>query len=248
MRVWFAALSMLCAIGAAIALASLAPKTPSPAPADVEPTSADIESTNVATIESEVVDQTPPKLSVQQQSLRFELWPAELDESSWQDPFESRHWDLQGWEVDGESLSGQDVAKTNAAMFRKRYSKLMLEFDAVPLGDGGSLSIRCYKTEDTRQHFDVRLRHDQIDVIESNASLTKHNVAFSELDEPSSFKRDRPSQVKVMLTGNRLLVHLNGKRIINCPQPMLGTSPEFVFQFHAAENVWRIPKLRIEGE
>ena len=241
MRLWFAIMSTLCAVGAAIALASLVPSSTDAQPSTPDPTDVDI-----APIETAIDDpvQQPPE----QQSFEFKVWPEELEEFSWENPFEKRHWKLQGWSVDGNSLTGEDAAKGNMALFRKRYKKVMLEFDTVPLGDGGHLNIQCKKTEDTRQRFEVRFRNDQVDIVESDIGSPERNLSFSELDAPARFKRDNPRTVKLILTGNRLLVHINGKRIINCPQPILGTSPEFVFQLNSVGSVWHIAKLRIEGE
>ena len=164
----------------------------------------------------------------------------DMSPTSWQEPFESGYWQAEGWSFDGDAMLCDDDARAEAT-FRRAYHRAMLEFRVQPIGAGGA--------------FEIQLQDPQSDSVtaiefgyptDGQRAQDRQIIAWREIDP--GLVAGTESHVRVNATGNRIVVFLDGRRVLNCDQPSRQSGHPLYLSFVARSFALGIRELRIEGE
>ncbi|MBM80705.1 MAG: hypothetical protein CMJ78_08945 [Planctomycetaceae bacterium] len=233
MRLGFAISSILVAALATIGLTQLGRLVPEPSSQQSSPPEkTSVRDDSESPPESEVVALDEP------QTVDIE---DELEQASWQDPFDEQLWTSIGWTFDESSMTSQSDVDA-AALFRRRYQQLMLEFALTPTNFEQRFEVELLGIEQPTR-ASIQINANTIRVIEVRRGK---NMAIAEGTVETEAAKAR--RLKIALTGNRILIHCDGRRVLACEQPSFGKDNEFVFKFITNGGTQRIADLRIEGE
>jgi hypothetical protein len=169
--------------------------------------------------------------------------PLDLQQSSWEAPFDAAYWNSSGWKFDTESMTSS--GEESSALFRRTYVHFMLECQVEPLAD---------VAEPLRVHLEGRQPKSVMTLAIDAARLivTDDSHAGATVIKEESISAGpatgAPGRLKLAATGNRLIVTWNGTAALTCNQLAGQSGRPIRFEFASGRTPWRIRELRIEGE
>jgi hypothetical protein len=167
----------------------------------------------------------------------------DLDQSSWEAPFDVAYWDSSGWKFDRDGMTSS--GDESSALFRRRYAHFMFECQIEPLAEAAEpLRVRL---KGRQPKMSMTLAIDGTRLIVTDDSRDPALVVKEEPVSPAPAP-GAPVGLKLAATGNRLIVTWNGTAALTCNQ-IAGQSGRAVqLEFATSRIPWRIRDLRIEGE
>jgi len=167
----------------------------------------------------------------------------EVQQSSWEAPFDAAYWNSSGWKFDAEGMtcSGDE----SSALFRRTYVHFMFECQIEPLADVREpLRVRL---KGRQSNTVMTLAIDGARLVVTDDSREGATVIKAESISPGP-AAGSPGCLKLAATGNRLIVTWNGTTALTCNQTAGPSGRAIRFEFAAGRTPWRIRDLRIEGE
>lgn len=169
--------------------------------------------------------------------------PSANMDSSWENPFEAKHWQSTGWRF---SLAGMETDGTDhtAATFERAYQKVMLECDILASGAPAS-TWELHLASENGATTKIVVQTDRVKVLK-----TEHGVSQPEVEKllNTRLTSGAPHQFRIVATGNRIVVSWDGRRLLATEQPASQSGHELVWSIHTAGGEFRIPRLRVEGD
>jgi hypothetical protein len=167
----------------------------------------------------------------------------QLDETSWQNPFDAKLWTTSGWQFETDSMSCP-TGKRCVATFHRKYRKLMFEAEVTPTGKQGTLEIEFFAPR-TNAIVSTVLTPKRLTV---SAKTRRQQGEIRRRDGDYSIDAEKPGRLRITATGNRLLVFWNNRRVLSCNQPSQQSGQPLTITLVAPSAGWRISKMRLEGE
>lgn len=170
--------------------------------------------------------------------------PGEAMPSSWENPFSPELWVSSGWQFGKQSMSAPGPEATSAT-FRRPYHKLMLECDLLAVEAPGSTWELQLATRNAQVVMSFIVSDGRLSVVTIENGLA-HVVAEKPL--VASLSNSTPRQIRVVATGNRIVVSWDRKRLLSTEQLAAQSGREVVWSIHTSGAKYEIPRLRIEGD
>jgi hypothetical protein len=167
----------------------------------------------------------------------------QLEETSWQDPFDEKYWTTKGWQFESDSMSSV-ADKLCVATFHRKYRKLMFEAEVTPVGKQGTLEIELF-APNRNALVSTSLTTKRITV---SAKTRRQQGEIRRRDGDFTIETDAPGRLRVAATGNRILIFWNNQRVLACNQPAQQSGQPMTITLVAPSAGWRINKMRLEGE
>src|SRR5262245_16523063 len=167
----------------------------------------------------------------------------DLQQSSWEAPFDALYWDSSGWKFDAEGMTSS--GDESLALFRRTYVHFMFECQIEPLAEVAEpLRVRL---KGRQSNTVMTLAIDGTRLVVTDDSRERATVIKVESIShgPAS---GSPGRLKLAATGNRLIVTWNGTAALTCNQIASQSGRAIRFEFAAGRTPWRIRDLRVEGE
>ncbi len=164
--------------------------------------------------------------------------------SSWQDPFASDLWDASGWTFTPQSMRPAGIGPASAT-FLRHYHKLMFECDILGAEEPGSTFELQLATRNAQVVMSLILSDGRLSVVATENGLAQV-VIEKPLTVPLSNKTAR--QLRVVATGNRIVISWDHKRFLTTEQLAAQSGREIVWSIHTAGAAYQITQLRVEGD
>ncbi|MES2791818.1 MAG: hypothetical protein V4719_19515 [Planctomycetota bacterium] len=169
---------------------------------------------------------------------------ADMSSSSWENPFSPELWESSGWTFGPQSM--QTVgAEAASAVFRRPYHKLMFECDVQAAELPGSMWELRLATHNDHAVMSLILRDGRLSIVATENGLTRV-VVEKTLAAPLSATTVR--QIRVVATGNRVVVSWDRKRFLTAEQLAAQSGREITWSLQTSGAKYEIPRLRVEGE
>jgi len=180
------------------------------------------------------------------QSVGNSKQPADVDlsETSWQDPFEQTYWKSQGWKFNGKSMHCP-AHQSAQATFRRSYRKLMLEMQLEPLTEPVTFKVQL-DAPTSKVATTITINDEGVIVSVESPKRQPREIKRKNLE--LDIAPEKPGQLRIAATGNRLLIVWNGRRILTCTQPAEQSGRDLQATLVSESTGFRISNLRIEGE
>jgi hypothetical protein len=221
------------------------PKTADSQPADVESQN---RSTNVRSSNGD--EKTEPVVQAPSANGETPANPTQIDDlefdasrTSWQDPFTASHWESDGWTFQPEAMQSR-ATKSATAKFRRDYRKITIACRCAPLGEAGVFQIRLFAPT-TDALVQAEFSREMIKVY---STIRRKTIFIKQRRYPVPFVVGKPTTLWLTANGSRVLISCNGKRVINCRQPVELSGKPLQFSLHTDGGAFRISSLRLEGE
>jgi len=167
----------------------------------------------------------------------------DLEQTSWESPFDPAYWKAAGWKFDRDGMLSDGEEST--AMFRRAYERFMFECQIEPQDDSSG-PLRVHLKASTA-NSSMTLVIDGVRLVVTDDGSIPPVVIKEETISPAA-TNGQPARLKLGATGNRLIVSWNGAVALTCNQIAGHSGRPVRFVFAAANSPWRIRDLRIEGE
>ncbi len=174
---------------------------------------------------------------------------ADLQRTSWQNPFEADLWDAADWSVSEDGLRSPDIGHSIAS-FRQPYERATFFFLAQTTGpaepSGTAIDpqdvlfeVRCLDTK-SGAVLRTAVRRDRVTLTEEIGGETRLQRE-APLSEPAA-----AGYLRVSITGQRILIAWNDQFLINAPQsPREGSH---MLQLVTQNRSVLFRDMRIDGE
>lgn len=169
---------------------------------------------------------------------------ADMSSSSWENPFSPELWESSGWTFSPQSMQTLG-AETASAIFRRPYHKLMFECDVQAAELPGSMWELRLATHNDHAVMSLILRDGRLSIVATENGLTRV-VVEKTLAAPLSATTVR--QIRVVATGNRVVVSWDRKRFLTAEQLAAQSGREITWSLRTSGAKYEIPRLRVEGE
>jgi len=169
--------------------------------------------------------------------------PLDLEQSSWDAPFDAVYWNSSGWKFDAQGMTS--FGDESSARFRRTYVHFMFECQIEPLADVAE-PLRVH-LKGRQPNSVMTLAIDGVRLIVSDDSRERATVIKEEFISADPAPGS-PGRLKLAATGNRLIVTWNGATALTCNQIASQSGHAIRFEFASGRTPWRIRELRIEGE
>lgn len=169
---------------------------------------------------------------------------AQTSPSSWENPFSPELWHSTGWNFTSQSMRATGTEQSSAT-FHRPYHKLMFECDIIAAEAPGSMWELRLSTRNAQVVMSLILSDGQLSVVTIENGLAQVAVE-KRLTAPLTSKAAR--QLRVVATGNRIVVSWDGKRFLATEQLAAQSGREIVWSIHTSGAAYEIPRLRVEGD
>lgn len=188
-----------------------------------------------------------PRFKATQKSLevpKIDINAIESSPSSWENPFSPELWQSTGWKFAAQSMRATG-AEPSSATFRRPYHKLMFECDILAAEAPGSTWELRLATRNAQVLMSLILSDGRFAVVTTENGLA-HVALEKPLTVPLTDKTAR--QIRVVATGNRIVVSWDGKRFLATEQLAALSGREIVWSIHTSGAAYEISRLRVEGD
>lgn len=164
--------------------------------------------------------------------------------SSWENPFSTELWVSSGWQFSMQSMRSSGPEATSAT-FRRPYHKLMLECDILAAEAPGSTWELQLATRNAQVVMSFIVSDGRLSVVTIENGLAQ---VVAEKPLTPRLSNSVPRQIRVVATGNRIVVSWDRKRLLSTEQLAAQSGREVVWSIHTSGAKYEIPRLRIEGD
>lgn len=186
-----------------------------------------------------------PKFSARKLSATVpEIADAAASPSSWENPFSPELWESTGWTFAYKSMRATGPGPSSAT-FRRHYQKLMFECDILAAEAPGSTWKLQLTTRNSQVVMSIVLHDGRLSVLTIENGLTRL-VVEKPLTAPLSPQTAR--HIRVVATGNRIVVSWDRKRFLTTEQLASQSGHEIAWSIYSSGAEYQISRLRVEGD
>jgi hypothetical protein len=165
------------------------------------------------------------------------------EQTSWEAPFNEEYWESSGWKFDSEGMSSSGEAST--ATFRRAYVRFMFVCHVEPQEKTADPLCVRLKGAQPNAVMTLTIGGDRLTVTDESRTPP---AVIKEVTVSPAAMAGQPGHLKLVATGNRLIVSWNGAVALTCNQIASQSGRAVHFEFAIGRTPWRIRDLRIEGE
>jgi hypothetical protein len=170
-----------------------------------------------------------------------------LQQTSWQNPFNAKLWNLAGAHLDHDAIVFEGVGR---AIFLRSYRQLMVKFEIHKTDNKRPWDLDIELFDPSQENGIVVNFGDGECRLESHQSKVKPTVLRT---QPISNEKST-GHIRINATPNRIMVGWNGRVVINAARPSGLVNSQLYLQVtnrrpsNATDETLVISDMRIEGE